>query len=222
MWCPHCQADVAAELSADERRLLCARCGTETGLAAASVISPSGPRLSKEMARDASDLLARWAAEGLQESRSSAGLSSGNRTKPAPIKIADHVAAEPVADAHQPAVDAGPIMHNPPQRRRSSVDPLSSWVAVGGQMAAYVGVLLLTCGTALVVRSQFSGTMQQAITGWLLTTVGQMLLFVGVVTLVSHGLEQSRRDIARQMKRFRRILQRHSTEANCESDRRAA
>ena len=32
MWCPSCRADVAAELSTDNRRMLCARCQTELGI----------------------------------------------------------------------------------------------------------------------------------------------------------------------------------------------
>ena len=64
-----------------------------------------------------------------------------------------------------------------------------------GQILAYSGVLALTVGTALVIWSYFGGPADYAPTGWLITTGGQMLLFLGVVTLVAGGLEQTSRDV---------------------------
>ncbi len=64
-----------------------------------------------------------------------------------------------------------------------------------GQILAYSGVLALTVGTALVIWSYFGGPVDYAPTGWLITTGGQMLLFLGVVTLVAGGLEQTSRDV---------------------------
>lgn len=63
MFCPHCRADVAAELSTDNRRLLCARCSTELGLAAGLARPGSIPRRSAEIQHEARDLLARWKAD---------------------------------------------------------------------------------------------------------------------------------------------------------------
>ncbi|MBI1347940.1 hypothetical protein GC163_16820 [bacterium] len=220
MWCPTCLADVAAELSADERRLHCARCGTETGLAASGAVPTQGPRLSSATTRDATELLARWSAEGIGVPKSSPATSR-IAPPPTPLQITDPSLSNESEAEHQ-VEDRQPIPQQPIRRMPRHIEPLSNWVSVGGQMAAYLGVLLLTCGTALIVVSQFGGTMQQAITGWLLTTVGQMLLFVGVVTLVSHGLEQHRRDIAREMKRFRKLLRRKQPGQAEQSDRRAA
>ncbi len=60
-----------------------------------------------------------------------------------------------------------------------------------GQILAYVGVASLTIGTTLVLWGYFGGKPEQAPLGWLVATSGQMLLFLGVVTLVSGGLEQT-------------------------------
>lgn len=64
-----------------------------------------------------------------------------------------------------------------------------------GQILAYAGVLALTVGTALVIWSYFGGNADDAPTGWLVATGGQMLLYLGVVTLVAGGLEQTSRDV---------------------------
>ncbi len=71
-----------------------------------------------------------------------------------------------------------------------------NWGIVSGQVCAYLGVALLTCGTSLVLWSHFGGPVEHAPTGWLMTTAGQMLLFLGVVTLVSSGMEQTTDEVA--------------------------
>lgn len=77
-----------------------------------------------------------------------------------------------------------------------------SWMGFLGQICAYAGVGLLTCGTALVLSSYFGGPAHFAATGWMLTTVGQMMLFLGVVTLISGGLEQTTAEVARRIDRL--------------------
>lgn len=72
-------------------------------------------------------------------------------------------------------------------------------MSVAGQLCAYLGVLLLTAGTSLVLWSQFGGPPGYAPTGWLLTTAGQMLLFLGVITLVSGGMEQTTTEVSRRV-----------------------
>jgi len=189
------------------------------GLAAAGAAPSRSPRRAPDSTRDATELLARWTAEGLTATRPvvSQSLTEAHAAVPANDESSTEI---PVVAMNTQIAEAAPA--DKPRRQQSASEPLGNWVAVGGQMAAYMGVLLLTCGTALVVVSQFGGTMQQAITGWLLTTVGQMLLFVGVVTLVSHGLEQNRRDIARQMRRFRKLLRDSQAANEAASERRAA
>ena len=64
-----------------------------------------------------------------------------------------------------------------------------------GQLLAYAGVLGLTVGGAFVVWSYFGGPPGYAPTGWLLTTGGQMLLFLGIVTLISGGMERTSHEV---------------------------
>jgi hypothetical protein len=81
----------------------------------------------------------------------------------------------------------------------SLADKSSKWVTLAGQLFAYVGVGGLTVGTVLVLMGYFGGPASYATTGWLITTAGQMLLFLGVVTLVSGGMEQTTQEVARRI-----------------------
>ncbi|HID21454.1 MAG TPA: hypothetical protein EYP14_03530 [Planctomycetaceae bacterium] len=74
-----------------------------------------------------------------------------------------------------------------------------AWV---GQVLAYLGVLGLTLGSGLVLWSYFGGPDRYAPTGWLITTASQMLLFLGVITLISGGLEQTTRVLTRRLDRL--------------------
>ena len=71
----------------------------------------------------------------------------------------------------------------------------ANWTSIIGQLVAYAGVALLTVGTTLIVWSYFGGPANYVPTGWLTTTAGQMLLFLGVVTLVSGGMEQTTEEV---------------------------
>ena len=64
-----------------------------------------------------------------------------------------------------------------------------------GQGLAYAGVLGLTVGGAFVIWSYFGGPATYAPTGWLLTIAGQMLLFLGVVTLMAGGMERTTHEV---------------------------
>ena len=68
-----------------------------------------------------------------------------------------------------------------------------------GQFLAYLGVLGLTIGTAMVIYGHFGGIAEYTPTGWLVTTVAQMLLFLGVINLVSGGIEQNNDDVSRRI-----------------------
>ncbi len=71
--------------------------------------------------------------------------------------------------------------------------PRQSTQTIFGQMLAYLGVGVLTLGTGCVLWGYFGAAQYShlAPTGWLITTAGQMLLFLGVVTLIAGGLEQT-------------------------------
>ena len=68
----------------------------------------------------------------------------------------------------------------------------STW----GQLLAYAGVAVLTIGTALVVWGYLGGPPSYAPTGWLVATAGQMLLLLGVVTLVAGGMQQTTHEVS--------------------------
>lgn len=68
-----------------------------------------------------------------------------------------------------------------------------------GQMLAYLGVGVLTIGTVLVLWGHFGGVANYASTGWLVATGGQMLLFLGVVTLISGGMQQTTHEVSRRV-----------------------
>lgn len=68
-----------------------------------------------------------------------------------------------------------------------------------GQLLAYAGVGVLTIGTVLVLWGHFGGFGNYASTGWLVATGGQMLLFLGVVTLVSGGMQQTTHEVTQRV-----------------------
>ena len=71
----------------------------------------------------------------------------------------------------------------------------STW----GQVLAYAGVGLISVGTTLVLWGWFGQVPQYAPTGWLICTVGQMLLFLGVITLISGGMQQTSHEVTRRV-----------------------
>jgi hypothetical protein len=82
---------------------------------------------------------------------------------------------------------------------RARPERSSRWVALAGQIFAYLGVGGLTVGTVLVLVGYFGGPASYATTGWLVTTAGQMMLFLGVITLISGGMEQTTQEVARRI-----------------------
>uniref|UniRef100_A0A7C2K1I0 Uncharacterized protein n=1 Tax=Schlesneria paludicola TaxID=360056 RepID=A0A7C2K1I0_9PLAN len=215
MWCPTCRADVAAELSADSQRFLCTRCQTDLGLAAPALRTPAARPIEAE--RDARELLARWSSQNLLE------------PPVPPTVLADGVLPPKNAPAaKQLESDTRPLRQ---RRRRRSLrespratrdrqalrERPGSWLSAIGHVAAYAGIGLLTCGSVLVVWSHFGGPASYAPTGWLVSTLGQMLLFLGVVTLVSGGLEQNASEVKRQIlqvhERLRRMERGHGSPA---------
>lgn len=86
--------------------------------------------------------------------------------------------------------------------------------SIWGQVLAYLGVGLITVGTTLVLWGWFGKAPHYAPTGWLICTIGQMLLFLGVTTLISGGLQQASHEVTRRVEYLGdRILRfEHSTE----------
>jgi hypothetical protein len=218
MWCPSCSADVAAELTADERRFLCTRCQTELGLTAATV----RPSVTKPAAaeRDARELLARWSADSLldeplrpvmpkdQLPASTVSLpiatAKTEPDAPSPEKIRRRVKIRREAASGATLAESSIVADQKEARpSRSGV-----WLSTVGLLAAYTGIGLITCGTALVIWSHYGGPATYAPSGWLINALGQMLFFLGLVNLVSGGLEQSASEVRDQLARLRTELQR--------------
>lgn len=92
--------------------------------------------------------------------------------------------------------------HEPPVRGphfEVSPPPRSNFTTVIGQGLAYIGVIALLVGTSLVILGHFGGESDYTPTGWLITTVAQMLLFLGIINLVSGGMEQHNDEVARRI-----------------------
>jgi hypothetical protein len=214
MWCPSCSADVAAELTADERRFLCTRCQTELGLTAAT----TRPTIAKPVVaeRDARELLARWSADTLlDEPLRPVVPKEPAAVPPPPEKVRQRVivrreAARAVMPAEAPVVTETEALPS-----RSGL-----WLSTLGHLAAYAGIGLITCGTALVIWSHYGGLASYAPRGWLINVLGQMLFFLGLVNLVSGGLEQSSADLRDQLARLRSQLQQRESQRAKRTHRR--
>jgi len=258
MWCKHCEADVAGEVSPDAKSLLCTTCGREV-----SSIRAPGPPPSTHGVRE---FLERWETEEALDPYQ----PRGPRTAPAdsdldeafPNELAataetDHSHAddaptelEPTRSTAEPQREAR-VARRPSQRkfRVDQQHPQDEAAAAGrphpprdvpashgsrvdhshgntpaphfnidvdfdprhrpgrgeslwGQLLAYAGVGVLTIGTGLVVWGYFGGPASYAPTGWLLATAGQMLLFLGVVTLISGGMEQTTHEVTQRIERL--------------------
>ncbi len=96
-----------------------------------------------------------------------------------------------IDDAHENRMSGPHFQVSPPKR--------ANLTAMTGQFLAYLGVLGLTIGTAIVIYGHFGGYSEYTPTGWLVTTVAQMLLFLGVINLVSGGIEQTNEDVSRRI-----------------------
>jgi len=227
-------------LSADNRRMLCARCQAELGIAAGAVDRPSTTGRLQDTERNARELLARWSTQQLLEAPvvSSASVPSPELPSRKVHRIdGAHSAITPPAmsSSMKPGSDAPAASSSEPRetpRRRklarpklapethpasSSTEPghadhthdelvrmavqqplakHANWSTIVGQLCAYGGVAVLTLGTVMVLAGYFGGPSNYAPTGWLVAAVGQMLLFLGVVTLVSGGMEQTVDEVA--------------------------
>lgn len=96
-----------------------------------------------------------------------------------------------IDEAHESVMRGPHFEINAPKR--------SNLTSMTGQFLAYLGVLGLTIGTAMVIYGHFGGYAEYTPTGWLVTTVAQMLLFLGVINLVSGGIEQNNEDVSRRI-----------------------
>jgi hypothetical protein len=276
MWCSHCHDDVAAAVASDNRKIRCATCGADLGLA------QSLPSSSKT--REARELLKRWSEESILDSSEPvphpqpiSSLSSveeilrDSTDSPETAKIESEISASELnteVEQHT-STSALPLLrfdtshsikdfsefpetqlsekthldlprdqtaaiqnvatpqvtpavrklqrhtahenvtltphldvHSAIQKLQQLQQRKTHWTSLGGQLLAYCGVGLITIGTALVLWGYFGGPMHYTPTGWLVATAGQMLLFLGVIMLVSGGLEQTTDEVSRKMEQI--------------------
>lgn len=229
MWCARCQADVAAEVSPDTRKVSCATCGTE--------IVNSITNRTESRTRQARALLERWSLEretspaNREESATVASAAAAITEQPAPstsetdppferprdLPSLDDTRSHRIDAPHtsfatqepanqpekppQPIAAVAPVSSSKPTKTNAG-GKLTNWASTAGQWLAYSGILGLMTGTCLVILGYFRGPESYAPTGWLITTAGQMLLFLGVVTLVSSGIEESSNTMTEQISRL--------------------
>lgn len=127
--------------------------------------------------------------------RVEAGRSAPPRQPPPPVQAT--VPGLPPGYVIHPA-QMLPAPHFQAARLAPPPKPESRLTLVG-QLVAYAGVLALTCGAGLILKGYFGGPASYAPMGWLVTTAGQMLLFLGVVTLISCGMEQTTQEVAQRV-----------------------
>jgi hypothetical protein len=239
--------------------MLCARCQSELGVAAAVLPHAAKTPGADETERDARELLARWSSQNLLEPPlpiTTAFVKPENSIETLAPKFDRHIAFDSKSsppqvlsrtdDRRESTHSAAFIPMMQPDEQKSSGDeairrggdfsirnhdsigehstktpPNAHQQPVGthsfpsnhdqmphealhspklrranlttlvGQVCAYSGVGLLTFGSVLVMWSFFGGPANYMPTGWLTAAVGQMLLFLGVVTLISSGMEQT-------------------------------
>jgi hypothetical protein len=121
MWCEKCQADVAAEASADNQRLHCATCGTEINVRAestpATAQSTSSGSAARSKPKDPHELLARWASEELLDP---------NRLRPKPPPAESPAERERVGKAPRTEKPLATENARLPDDRGTGVPPVSS------------------------------------------------------------------------------------------------
>jgi hypothetical protein len=262
MWCPNCQADVAAEVTADSQRVRCATCSTELhvgtpvrsgakteaarellkrwanddmfdpfgplpGVGSAKHEAPSLDELGASISHSTTrpDDAKRHARQPPAEQRTERGVSrpvfhfenghtAAAEGSPASARTPASIQSQPKQTAPAPAAAFQAPPFNPPA---APADPIgdevqtavqedhgksANWTAFWGQILAYLGVAALTVGTSLVLWGYFGGPAGYTPTGWLIATAGQMMLFLGIVTLVSGGMEQTTDEVARRIDRL--------------------
>ncbi|MCH9656640.1 MAG: hypothetical protein K0U86_22510 [Planctomycetes bacterium] len=238
MWCTNCQSDVAAEVSADSKRVHCAICSNDLGTTAAARIS--------DKTQEARELLARWSNREVldpygplakSELRPTSTSPLFDQSETHPLESMPQTFAEQERTSEEPAAYQTPVEESKQENTFQTDDNVTgtaheelesvsfqetavpqlhaeynniqtlieeddqspNWLALVGQLMAYGGVAVLTIGTTLVLWGYYGGPANYASTGWLISTAGQMLLFLGVITLVSAGMEQATTSVSRRI-----------------------
>lgn len=102
----------------------------------------------------------------------------------------------PTPHLSQPHFDIQKLIEDRQNARKPRANGM---MMLAGQCLSYLGVLGLTAGASMVVYGYFGGEAGLAPKGWMLTTAGQMLLFLGIVTLISSGMDQASEEMGRKI-----------------------
>jgi hypothetical protein len=239
MWCTYCQSDVAAEVSADSKRVHCAICSNDLGTTAAArisdktqearellarwsnreVLDPYGPLAKSELRPTSNSSLFDHSENHQPETTPHAPVQQERRIEPPqayPTPVAEESNQENAVQTDKQfsgtsmdQQESVSFQQAPVPQRHSDYHDIQTliaedeqspnWLALVGQLMAYGGVAVLTIGTTLILWGYYSGPANYASTGWLISTAGQMLLFLGVITLVSAGMEQSSTSVSKRI-----------------------
>jgi hypothetical protein len=131
---------------------------------------------------------------GARRSRATRGPFPGSDGD-APSVLPRRVDAAHERTPSLPAPAAHSARGHAPTGKPSPSDHQGAWLGLAGQICAYAGVAVLTAGSGLLIVGHYGGPAAYAPYGWLISSVGQMLILLGVITLVSNGMDQ----IARQL-----------------------
>ncbi len=228
MWCTNCQSDVAAEVSSDAKRVHCAICANDLGTTAATRISDKTQEARELLARWSNrEILDPFGPITKSEARAPLSTplpdqleqnpdfdKASNFQKHLPENQPQEASAHAVQNSSSNQMESEslsfqqavvPKIHTDYRDIQDLIeedDQSPNWLGLVGQLMAYGGVAVLTIGTTLVLWGYYGGPANYASTGWLISTAGQMLLFLGVITLVSAGMEQNSASVSRRIDRL--------------------
>lgn len=159
----------------------------QVGHGVTSAVEEAAPRRSNELVREQPVRRPHFYPEPASELVASTESPAGSEQARSRTTFRTDSAHEPMARPHS-------SLEGIPSEPASS-ESNGNWFSGVGQGLAWLGILGLTTGTSLVIVSYFGGPVNYAPMGWLVSTIGQMLLFLGIVTLVSSGMEQTTNDV---------------------------
>lgn len=83
-----------------------------------------------------------------------------------------------------------------------------NWRRFIGQSLAYLGTGILSVGGAAIVWSFYDGPEHIVPAGWIMVFAGQLMLFLGLVTLITSGVKELRSDVVNRVDFIRSLLSR--------------
>lgn len=168
--------------------------------------SAAADTVTDETMAVASGIAASFPEPALAEARNESQVSDQRSTQEQVSQFSEPVPSRSEVNhrmdvTHQSAVQTASSQPAPASHQEAAEAAPGGWYTTAGQILAYVGVIFLTAGTCGVIVSYFGGPSSYAPYGWLGATIGQMLLFLGIVTLISAGMEQTSQELRQTVDR---------------------